>query len=127
MTASPHLGLCPSLPKKSPLKIPELLWLAQHHLSSLTAASRLCPTEGKGQCGCLEKEQGYCFLTYVDNVFLCSHTANVELMSLGAVPALTSLLCDIAFEISQSDSEGLELVGHGQDANLSSRCFGDVG
>ncbi|XP_040502975.1 transmembrane and coiled-coil domain-containing protein 6 isoform X3 [Gallus gallus] len=41
---------------------------------------------------------------------VCSHTANVELMSLGAVPALTSLLCDIAFEISQSDSEGLELL-----------------
>ncbi|POI27446.1 hypothetical protein CIB84_008803 [Bambusicola thoracicus] len=38
------------------------------------------------------------------------HTAKVELMSLGAVPALTSLLCDIAFEISQSDSEGLELL-----------------
>uniref|UniRef100_A0A8C3PUF5 Transmembrane and coiled-coil domains 6 n=1 Tax=Chrysolophus pictus TaxID=9089 RepID=A0A8C3PUF5_CHRPC len=41
---------------------------------------------------------------------VCSHTANVELMSLGAVPALTSLLCDIASEISQSDSEGLELL-----------------
>ncbi|XP_048816786.1 transmembrane and coiled-coil domain-containing protein 6 isoform X3 [Lagopus muta] len=41
---------------------------------------------------------------------VCSHTANVELMSLGAVPALTSLLCDIASEISPSDSEGLELL-----------------
>ncbi|XP_052540470.1 transmembrane and coiled-coil domain-containing protein 6 isoform X3 [Tympanuchus pallidicinctus] len=40
----------------------------------------------------------------------CFHTANVELMSLGAVPALTSLLCDIASEISPSDSEGLELL-----------------
>ncbi|OXB74265.1 UNVERIFIED_CONTAM: hypothetical protein H355_011717 [Colinus virginianus] len=37
-------------------------------------------------------------------------TANVELMSLGAVPALTSFLCDIASVISQSDSEGLELL-----------------
>ncbi|XP_032303290.1 transmembrane and coiled-coil domain-containing protein 6 isoform X3 [Coturnix japonica] len=41
---------------------------------------------------------------------VCCHTPNVELMSLGAVPALTSLLCDIASEISQSDSEGLELL-----------------
>ncbi|NXL85247.1 TMCO6 protein, partial [Alectura lathami] len=41
---------------------------------------------------------------------ICSRTANVELVSLGAVPALTSLLCDIASEISQSDSEGLELL-----------------
>ncbi|NXC49773.1 TMCO6 protein, partial [Penelope pileata] len=41
---------------------------------------------------------------------VCSHPANVELMSLGTVPALTLLLCDIASEISQSDSEGLELL-----------------
>ncbi|NXK53880.1 TMCO6 protein, partial [Chauna torquata] len=41
---------------------------------------------------------------------VCSHTANVVLMSLGTVPALISLLCDIASEISQSVSEGLELL-----------------
>lgn len=70
---------------------------------------------------------GLLFLTYVDDVLFRSHTANVELMSLGAVPALTSLLCDIASEISPSDSEGLELVRHRRDAGLSSRCFGDVG
>uniref|UniRef100_A0A8C3BWJ0 Transmembrane and coiled-coil domains 6 n=1 Tax=Cairina moschata TaxID=8855 RepID=A0A8C3BWJ0_CAIMO len=41
---------------------------------------------------------------------VCSHTANAALIALGAVPALTSLLCDIASEISQSFSEGLELL-----------------
>ncbi|KAI6076825.1 Transmembrane and coiled-coil domain-containing protein 6 [Aix galericulata] len=41
---------------------------------------------------------------------VCSHTANAALVALGAVPALTSLLCDIASEISQSFSEGLELL-----------------
>uniref|UniRef100_A0A8B9VMM0 Transmembrane and coiled-coil domain-containing protein 6 n=1 Tax=Anas zonorhyncha TaxID=75864 RepID=A0A8B9VMM0_9AVES len=41
---------------------------------------------------------------------VCSHTANAALIALGAVPALSSLLCDIASEISQSFSEGLELL-----------------
>ncbi|XP_048816784.1 transmembrane and coiled-coil domain-containing protein 6 isoform X1 [Lagopus muta] len=55
-------------------------------------------------------EFAWCLHYIVYDVLFCSHTANVELMSLGAVPALTSLLCDIASEISPSDSEGLELL-----------------
>ncbi|XP_067160816.1 transmembrane and coiled-coil domain-containing protein 6 isoform X2 [Apteryx mantelli] len=41
---------------------------------------------------------------------ICSHTANAILLSLGAMPALASLLLDLASEISQSTSEGLELL-----------------
>ncbi|XP_062443449.1 transmembrane and coiled-coil domain-containing protein 6 [Rhea pennata] len=41
---------------------------------------------------------------------ICSHTANTALLSLGAIPALASLLLDLASEISQNASEGLELL-----------------
>ncbi|NXF38105.1 TMCO6 protein, partial [Nyctibius bracteatus] len=41
---------------------------------------------------------------------VCSHTANVTLLSLGAVPALTSLLLDLASELPQDAPEGLELL-----------------
>ncbi|XP_063204919.1 transmembrane and coiled-coil domain-containing protein 6 isoform X1 [Chroicocephalus ridibundus] len=41
---------------------------------------------------------------------LCSHTANAVLLSLGALPALTSLLLDMASEIPQDAPEGLELL-----------------
>ncbi|KFR09662.1 Transmembrane and coiled-coil domain-containing protein 6, partial [Opisthocomus hoazin] len=41
---------------------------------------------------------------------ICSHTANMALLSLGAVPALTSLLLDLASEMPQDASEGLELL-----------------
>ncbi|XP_025923673.1 transmembrane and coiled-coil domain-containing protein 6 isoform X4 [Apteryx rowi] len=41
---------------------------------------------------------------------ICSHTANAILLSLGAMPALASLLLDLASKISQSTSEGLELL-----------------
>ncbi|XP_032844393.1 transmembrane and coiled-coil domain-containing protein 6 isoform X2 [Tyto alba] len=41
---------------------------------------------------------------------ICSHTANVALLSLGALPALTSLLLDLASEIPQDAPEGLELL-----------------
>ncbi|XP_069725759.1 transmembrane and coiled-coil domain-containing protein 6 isoform X3 [Phaenicophaeus curvirostris] len=40
---------------------------------------------------------------------VCSHTADAALLSLGAVPALTSLLLDLAAEI-QDAPEGLELI-----------------
>ncbi|NWR70837.1 TMCO6 protein, partial [Centropus unirufus] len=40
---------------------------------------------------------------------VCSHTANTVLLSLGAVPALTSFLLDLASEI-QDAPEGLELL-----------------
>ncbi|XP_069628882.1 transmembrane and coiled-coil domain-containing protein 6 isoform X3 [Haliaeetus albicilla] len=38
------------------------------------------------------------------------HTANAALLSLGALPALTSLLLDLASEIPQDAPEGLELL-----------------
>ncbi|KAM6055285.1 transmembrane and coiled-coil domain-containing protein 6 isoform 5-T5 [Theristicus caerulescens] len=38
------------------------------------------------------------------------HTANAALLSLGALPALTSLLLDLASEIPQDAAEGLELL-----------------
>jgi len=57
---------------------------------------------------------------------LCSHTANMALLSLGAVPALTSLLLDLASEMPQDASEGLELVRHRQGAGCSRRCCGDA-
>ncbi|XP_054698141.1 transmembrane and coiled-coil domain-containing protein 6 [Grus americana] len=41
---------------------------------------------------------------------VCSHTANTVLLSLGALPALTSLLLDLASEIPQEAPEGLELL-----------------
>ncbi|NXW96618.1 TMCO6 protein, partial [Larus smithsonianus] len=41
---------------------------------------------------------------------VCSHTANAVLLSLGALPALTSLLLDMASEIPQDAPEGLELL-----------------
>ncbi|KAM6055283.1 transmembrane and coiled-coil domain-containing protein 6 isoform 3-T3 [Theristicus caerulescens] len=41
---------------------------------------------------------------------VCSHTANAALLSLGALPALTSLLLDLASEIPQDAAEGLELL-----------------
>ncbi|KFV57356.1 Transmembrane and coiled-coil domain-containing protein 6, partial [Gavia stellata] len=41
---------------------------------------------------------------------VCSHTANAALLSLGALPALTSLLLDLASEIPQDAPEGLELL-----------------
>ncbi|KAM6357625.1 transmembrane and coiled-coil domain-containing protein 6 isoform 5-T5 [Alca torda] len=41
---------------------------------------------------------------------VCSHTANAVLLSLGALPALTSLLLDMASEIPQGAPEGLELL-----------------
>ncbi|NWS74948.1 TMCO6 protein, partial [Crotophaga sulcirostris] len=40
---------------------------------------------------------------------VCSHTANAALLALGALPALTSLLLDLASEI-QDAPEGLELL-----------------
>lgn len=57
---------------------------------------------------------------------LCSHTANAALLSLGALPALTSLLLDLASEIPQDAPEGLELVRCGQGAGCSQCCCGDV-
>ncbi|XP_009984074.1 PREDICTED: transmembrane and coiled-coil domain-containing protein 6, partial [Tauraco erythrolophus] len=41
---------------------------------------------------------------------ICSHTASGALLSLGAVPALASLLLDLASEIPQDAPEGLELL-----------------
>ncbi|XP_072728433.1 transmembrane and coiled-coil domain-containing protein 6 isoform X3 [Ciconia boyciana] len=41
---------------------------------------------------------------------ICSHTANTALLSLGALPALTSLLLDLASEIPEDAPEGLELL-----------------
>ncbi|NXX13932.1 TMCO6 protein, partial [Podargus strigoides] len=41
---------------------------------------------------------------------ICSHTANEALLSLGALPALTSLLLDLASEIPHNAPEGLELL-----------------
>ncbi|XP_064376809.1 transmembrane and coiled-coil domain-containing protein 6 isoform X1 [Dromaius novaehollandiae] len=41
---------------------------------------------------------------------VCSHTVNAALLSLGTIPALASLLLSLASEISQSTSEGLELL-----------------
>ncbi|NXW65291.1 TMCO6 protein, partial [Eurystomus gularis] len=41
---------------------------------------------------------------------VCSHTANAALLSLGALPALTSLLLDLASEITSDAPEGLELL-----------------
>ncbi|NXU57909.1 TMCO6 protein, partial [Turnix velox] len=41
---------------------------------------------------------------------ICSHTASAALLSLGALPALTSLLLDVASEIPQDVPEGLELL-----------------
>ncbi|XP_051486853.1 transmembrane and coiled-coil domain-containing protein 6 isoform X1 [Apus apus] len=41
---------------------------------------------------------------------ICSHTASVALLSLGALPALASLLLDLASELPQDLPEGLELL-----------------
>ncbi|KFW96239.1 Transmembrane and coiled-coil domain-containing protein 6, partial [Phalacrocorax carbo] len=41
---------------------------------------------------------------------VCSHTANVALLSLGALPALSLLLLDLASEIPQDAPDGLELL-----------------
>ncbi|XP_041253589.1 transmembrane and coiled-coil domain-containing protein 6 isoform X2 [Onychostruthus taczanowskii] len=41
---------------------------------------------------------------------ICRHKDNVQLLALGAVPALTSLLLDLASQIPQDAPEGLELV-----------------
>ncbi|XP_010159025.1 PREDICTED: transmembrane and coiled-coil domain-containing protein 6, partial [Eurypyga helias] len=41
---------------------------------------------------------------------ICSHTANAALLSLGALPALTSLLLNLASEIPLKAPEGLELL-----------------
>ncbi|NWU93248.1 TMCO6 protein, partial [Upupa epops] len=41
---------------------------------------------------------------------ICSHKFNTVLLSLGALPALTSLLLELASEISQDAPEGLELL-----------------
>ncbi|XP_074694712.1 transmembrane and coiled-coil domain-containing protein 6 isoform X1 [Strix aluco] len=41
---------------------------------------------------------------------ICSHTASAALLSLGALPALTSLLLDLASAIPQDAPEGLELL-----------------
>uniref|UniRef100_A0A8C8AP29 Transmembrane and coiled-coil domains 6 n=2 Tax=Otus sunia TaxID=257818 RepID=A0A8C8AP29_9STRI len=41
---------------------------------------------------------------------VCSHTASAALLSLGALPALTSLLLDLASAIPQDAPEGLELL-----------------
>lgn len=57
---------------------------------------------------------------------LCRHKDNVVLLALGAVPALTSLLLDLASEISQDAPEGLELVRGGQGAGCSQDCCGDT-
>lgn len=57
---------------------------------------------------------------------LCSHTANAALLSLGALPALSSLLLDLASEIPQDAPEGLELVRRGQGAGCSRHCCGDL-
>lgn len=47
------------------------------------------------------------------------------LLALGAVPALTSLLLDLASQIPQDAPEGLELVRAGQGAGCSQDCCGD--
>ncbi|NXA54523.1 TMCO6 protein, partial [Nothocercus julius] len=41
---------------------------------------------------------------------ICGHTANAALLALGAVPALASLLLDVASQISPGIAEGLELL-----------------
>ncbi|KFU85668.1 Transmembrane and coiled-coil domain-containing protein 6, partial [Chaetura pelagica] len=41
---------------------------------------------------------------------VCSHTGSVTLLSLGALPALASLLLDLASEMPQDPPEGLELL-----------------
>ncbi|XP_039557436.1 transmembrane and coiled-coil domain-containing protein 6 isoform X2 [Passer montanus] len=41
---------------------------------------------------------------------ICGHKDNVQLLALGAVPALTSLLLDLASQLPQDAPEGLELV-----------------
>lgn len=57
---------------------------------------------------------------------LCSHAADTALLSLGALPALTSLLLDLASEISQNTPEGLELVRRRQGAGCPQHCSGDA-
>lgn len=46
------------------------------------------------------------------------------LLELGAVPALTALLLDLASQIPQGTPEGLELVRGGQGAGCSQDCCG---
>ncbi|NWJ02729.1 TMCO6 protein, partial [Crypturellus undulatus] len=41
---------------------------------------------------------------------VCGHTANAALLALGAVPALASLLLDVASQMSPGAAEGLELL-----------------
>ncbi|NWY03493.1 TMCO6 protein, partial [Nothoprocta ornata] len=41
---------------------------------------------------------------------VCSHVANAALLALGALPALASLLIDVASEMSPGAAEGLELL-----------------
>ncbi|XP_064243690.1 transmembrane and coiled-coil domain-containing protein 6 [Passer domesticus] len=41
---------------------------------------------------------------------ICRHKDNVQLLALGAVPALTSLLLDLASQLPQDAPEGLELL-----------------
>lgn len=48
------------------------------------------------------------------------------LLALGAVPALTSLLLDLASQIPQDAPEGLELVRGGQGAGSCQDCCGDT-
>ncbi|XP_063269621.1 transmembrane and coiled-coil domain-containing protein 6 isoform X1 [Prinia subflava] len=50
-------------------------------------------------------EFGWC-LHYI----ICRHKDNAELLALGAVPALSSLLLDLASQIPQGTPEGLELL-----------------
>ena len=57
---------------------------------------------------------------------LYSQTANAALLSLGALPALTSLLLDLASEVPQDAPEGLELVRCRQGAAHSWHCCGDA-
>ncbi|XP_027744418.1 transmembrane and coiled-coil domain-containing protein 6 isoform X1 [Empidonax traillii] len=54
---------------------------------------------------------------------ICRHKSNTVLLVLGAVPALTSLLLDLASEIPQDAPEGLELCFLQQHPFLGQECL----
>ncbi|XP_063269622.1 transmembrane and coiled-coil domain-containing protein 6 isoform X2 [Prinia subflava] len=63
-------------------------------------------------------EFGWC-LHYI----ICRHKDNAELLALGAVPALSSLLLDLASQIPQGTPEGLELCFLQQQPFLIHECL----
>ncbi|KFP71942.1 Transmembrane and coiled-coil domain-containing protein 6, partial [Acanthisitta chloris] len=86
--------------KEAPTEIIPLVLdsaLPQHMLRLVCSSLR----DGMGAA----VEFAWCF-----HYIICRHTVNTALLALGAVPALTSLLLNLASQTSQDAPEGLELL-----------------